>query len=246
MTYQPYFEFGLTRTSRWTITADHAANTVPDFVNGGDLGISPDDMARHIAFDIGAAGLARALGALLDGPVICSNFSRLVIDPNRGSDDPTLLMKLYDGTIIPANRHAGAEALEQRMQACYRPYHTALDAMMTRRSDPVLLSIHSFTPQLKGRAKRPWEVGVLYADDDRLARSLLNLLNAEADLTIGDNEPYVGHLLGDAVDTHALRHGHLNVLIELRNDLIETEAQQIAWAERLAPILETALANTKV
>ena len=241
MTYQPFFEYGAARNSRWTITADHAANTVPDFVNGGDLGISASDMGRHIAFDIGAAGVAKALGELLDGPVICSNFSRLVIDPNRGSDDPTLLMKLYDGTIIPANRHAGADELERRLEACYRPYHAALGNMMHRCADPVLLSIHSFTPQLKGRPPRPWEIGILYAEDDRLARALLDLLNAEDDLTVGDNEPYVGHLPGDAVDTHALKHGHLNVLIELRNDLIETEAQQVAWAKRLAPLLEQAL-----
>ncbi|WP_375264338.1 N-formylglutamate amidohydrolase [Planktotalea sp.] len=243
MTYQPFFEFGAMRKNRWTVSSDHAANTVPAFVNGGDLGISAQDMNRHIAYDIGAAGVAKELGVLLDGPVICSNFSRLVIDPNRGSDDPTLLMKLYDGTIIPANRHAGPDELEERMAACYRPYHTALNALMTRRDDPVLLSIHSFTHQLKGRPKRPWEVGVLYAQDDRLAQALIKVLKTEQDLTIGDNEPYSGHLPGDAVDTHALRHGHLNVLIELRNDLIETEAQQKAWALRLAPLLERALSD---
>lgn len=246
VTYQPFFEYGTKRKSRWVVTSDHAANTVPDFVNGGDLGLAASDMERHIAYDIGAAGVAQALGALLDGPVICSNFSRLVIDPNRGSDDPTLLMKLYDGTIIPANRHAGPKELEQRMQACYRPYHAALGALMQRQEHPVLLSIHSFTPQLKGRPKRPWEIGVLYAQDTRLALPLMDILGQEDDLTIGDNEPYAGHLPGDAVDTHALQHGHLNVLIELRNDLIETQAQQHAWAAHLAPLLEKALAETNL
>lgn len=246
MTYQPFFEYGTARKGRWIVTSDHAANTVPDFVNGGDLGIAPQDMQRHIAYDIGAAGVARALGELLDGPALCSNFSRLVIDPNRGADDPTLLMKLYDGTIIPANRHAGAAELEQRMQACYVPYHAALARLMSDRAHPVLLSIHSFTPQLKGRPKRPWEIGVLYAEDKRLAGPLLDILAQEGDLTIGDNEPYAGHLPGDAVDTHALQHGHLNVLIELRNDLIESEAQQMAWAQRLAPLLEKALAQTNL
>lgn len=244
MTYQPYFEFGTKRAGRWTVTSDHAANTVPDFVNGGDLGIGRAHMDRHIAYDIGAMGVARRLGELLDGPVIGSNFSRLVIDPNRGLDDPTLLMKLYDGTIIPANRYAGAAELKERLDNCYHPYHRALDALMTRCADPVLLSIHSFTPQLQGRPKRPWEIGVLYAQDDRLARPLMEALNGEPDLTVGDNEPYKGHLPGDAVDRHALSKGHLNVLIELRNDLIETQAQQDAWAERLAPMLEIALART--
>lgn len=246
MTYQPFFEFTDQRKGRWVVSCDHAANTVPAFVNGGDLGIAASDMNRHIAYDIGACGLAHALGAQLDSPVICSNFSRLVIDPNRGVDDPTLLMKLYDGTIIPANRNADAADLEQRMQACYHPYHAALGALMQRHERPVLLSIHSFTPQLKGRPKRPWEIGVLYAHDTRLAAPLMQLLAQEGDLTVGDNEPYAGHLPGDAVDRHALASGHLNVLIELRNDLIETEAQQLFWAKRLAPLLEKALAQTNL
>mgnify|MGYP000137233334 CR=1 FL=1 len=91
--------YGAARAGRWLITCDHASNLVPDWVCGGDLGIAPADMARHIAYDLGAAGVARALGEILNGPVICTNFSRLVIDPNRGEDDPTLIMRLYDGTM---------------------------------------------------------------------------------------------------------------------------------------------------
>ena len=123
MTEMPFFTLGEDRPSRWLVTCDHAANHVPDWVAGGDLGIEPADMARHIAYDVGAAGLARALGRHLDSPVICSDFSRLVIDPNRGEDDPTLLMRLYDGTVIPANRHADAAERERRLQRLYRPYH---------------------------------------------------------------------------------------------------------------------------
>ncbi len=246
MTYQPYHIFGADRPSRWCVTCDHAANTIPPSVPGGHLGIADEDMQRHIAFDIGAAGLAQAFGTALDAPVICSNFSRLVIDPNRGADDPTLLMKLYDGTIIPGNRHADARTLETRMAECYRPYHDALAQLAARRSDTVILSIHSFTPQLRGKPLRPWEVGVLSAEDRRLADSLLTSLAQETDLTIGDNEPYDGHLPGDAIDQHALQHDRLNVLIELRNDLIETGAQQAAWAKRLAPHLDAALAATNL
>ena len=109
--------------SRWLITCDHATNFIPPFVNGGDLGLPAEDMARHIAFDPGAYGVARQLGEALGAPVVASNFSRLVIDPNRGEDDPTLLMKLYDGTIIPANRHADEAELEMRLNRCHRPYH---------------------------------------------------------------------------------------------------------------------------
>lgn len=244
MTYAPFEITGIDRSSRWLVTCDHAANTVPEFVGGGDLGLTPDDMSRHIASDVGAAGVTRALAEALDCPAILSNFSRLVIDPNRGEDDPTLLMKLYDGTIIPANRHAGPAELEMRLNRCYRPYHTALAELAARRSDTVIVAIHSFTPQLQGRPPRPWHVGVLYAADTRLARPLLARLHAEADLCVGENEPYGGHLPGDAIARHAIAWQRLNALIELRNDLIATPEQQRHWAARLAPVLEAALADT--
>lgn len=244
MTADPYQILGADRPGRWLVTCDHASNRVPDFVNGGDLGIAREDMARHIAYDVGARGLAVALAEALDSPCILSDFSRLVIDPNRGEDDPTLLMRLYDGTIIPANRHAGPLELEARLDRLYRPYHAAYEALASRRSDTVICAVHSFTPQLRGRPLRPWQVGILYSHlDDRLSRPLLDLLAAEPDLTVGDNEPYSGHLPGDAVDIHALRRGRHNTLIELRNDLIDTEAGQKAWAERLAPICARALAT---
>ncbi|WP_370284064.1 N-formylglutamate amidohydrolase [Pseudooceanicola sp.] len=242
MTYKPYQIIGADRPSRWLVTCDHAANTVPDFVGGGSLGLPQADMDRHIAFDPGAAEVTLALAEALDGPAILSNFSRLVIDPNRGEDDPTLLMKLYDGSIIPANRHAGPEELERRLDACYRPYHAALAGLAARRDDTVLLSIHSFTPQLRGRPPRPWQVGVLYGRDERLAQALLTRLRQEPDLCVGENEPYGGHLPGDAVERHAIDHGRPNVLIELRNDLIATPEGQRAWAARLAPMLAEALA----
>lgn len=235
---------GEDRPGRWLVTCDHASNRVPDWVGGGDLGIAAEDMARHIAWDVGAAGLAKALGAALDSPVVMSDFSRLVIDPNRGEDDPTLVMKLYDGTIIPANRHIDAAGVEERLERLYRPYHAALARLAGRRPDVVIVAIHSFTPCLKGRAPRPWQVGVLYSHlDERLSRVLINGLMAEGDLCVGDNEPYSGHLPGDAIDRHALKPGRLNTLIEVRNDLIGTEADQAAWAARLARVLRDALAR---
>lgn len=228
--------------SRWLLTCDHACNAVPAWVNGGTLGLPAADMGRHIASDIGAAGLTRALAAALNAPAILSRFSRLVIDPNRGPDDPTLLMKLYDGTIIPGNRHAGPAELAERMERLYLPYHNALSSLAAMRTDTVICAIHSFTPQLRARPPRPWHVGVLYSHlDDRLARPLIARLQAEPDLCIGDNEPYAGHLPGDAIDQHALQPGRLNVLIELRQNLIADAAGQAHWAERLAPLLIAAL-----
>jgi len=239
----PFIIEGAERKGRWVVTCDHASNAVPDFVAGGDLGLPQADMERHIAYDVGAAGLAIALAERLDSPAVLSQFSRLVIDPNRGEDDPTLLMKLYDGTIIPGNRAAGPADREERLDKLHRPYHSALGKLVATRDAPVICAIHSFTPQLRGRAARPWEVGILYADDDRLARPLIAACEAAGWCT-GDNEPYLGHLPGDSIDQHALRAGHPNVLIELRNDLIEDEVGQTLWADNLAPILTKVLADT--
>jgi predicted N-formylglutamate amidohydrolase len=233
MTYLPFHIIGEARESRWLITCDHAANTVPPDVNGGSLGISDADMARHIAFDPGA-------------PVVLGNFSRLVIDPNRGEDDPTLVMKLYDGTIVPANRDVDDVEVERRLNACYRPYHGAVARMAARRDDTVYVAIHSFTRQLRGRDPRPWHIGILHGQDHRFALPLLRRLREEPDLCVGENEPYGGHLEGDSVDRHAIKPGRVNVLVELRNDLIRTDAQQWGWARRLAPILEEVLAASQL
>ena len=246
MTYQPFRITGADRPGPWLVTCDHATNTVPQDVRGGSLGLGQADMGRHIAYDPGAAGVALALGAALDAPVITSNFSRLVVDPNRGEDDPTLLMRIYDGTVIPGNRHADAAELAHRLDLCYRPYHAALAELAARRADTAICAVHSFTRRLKGRPERPWHVGVLHSHlDGRIARALIPLLEAEGDLVIGDNQPYGGHLPGDSIDRHALRHGRPNVLIELRQDLIETTEQQQAWGARLAPLLARALAAAR-
>ena len=225
----------------WVLTCDHASNRVPPEIRGGDLGLPPDDMARHIAYDVGAAGVTRELSRRLGAPAILSEFSRLVIDPNRAEDDPTVLMRLYDGSIIPANRHADAAERERRLALFHRPYHRALETALAARPGAAICSIHSFTPRLRGRPPRPWQVGVLFSHDRRLADPLIARLAAEPDLTVGVNEPYTGHLPGDALDRHALRHGRLHVLIELRNDLISSPEGQAAWAARLAPLLQSAL-----
>jgi predicted N-formylglutamate amidohydrolase len=235
---------GEDRNSRWLVTCDHATNRVPLEVSGGNLGIAAEDMERHIAYDLGAAGLATELADRLGATALLSNFSRLVIDPNRGEDDPTLLMKLYDGTIIPANRHANEAETARRLDLFYRPYHAAYARLAARRPDTVIVAIHSFTPGLKGRPSRPWHIGILHSHiDSRLSRALLARLRTEVDLCVGDNEPYDGHLPGDAIDRHALRMGRHNTLIELRQDLISSAGEQSAWAERLAPILTSALVD---
>lgn len=232
--------------SRILLLCDHASNRVPDSIGGGSLGLPEPDMARHIAYDIGARGVALGLSRRLGATALLSNFSRLVIDPNRGEDDPTLVMRLYDGTIIPANRQVTPQEVERRLDAYHRPYHAAIDAEIDRRMEagcrPALVSIHSYTPKLRAGLPRPWHIGVLWHRDGRLAEPLLAGLRAEADLCVGENEPYSGQLEGDTLSRHGTRRGLAHVLIEIRHDLIATETGQDAWAKRLAPLLTRAVA----
>lgn len=241
-TYQPYLFHGQERRSDLLILCDHASNLVPKAVNNGSLGLPGKDMDRHIAYDIGAKGVSAYLADMLDAPVIFSNFSRLVVDPNRGEDDPTLIMQLYDGSLIPANRMINEPSTQKRLNAYYRPYHDAIGTHISGREKPVLISIHSFAPKLNGSKIRPWHVGVLHGDDQRLSGPVLEGLRALSNIVVGDNQPYSGHLPGDTMDRHGIKHGHLHILIELRNDLITNAEQQKNWANRLAPILRSALA----
>jgi len=226
--------------SRILLLCDHATSIVPADVAGGDLGVPPAEMGRHIAYDIGAAGVTEALAEMLDAPALLTRFSRLVIDPNRGEDDPTLIMRLYDGTIIPANRAVGEAERERRLEAFHRPYHRAIEAAIARLEalgrPPALIAMHSFTPRLKGRPPRPWDIGILWHRDGRIALPLIARLRDDG-FCVGDNEPYSGELEGDTMSRHGTRSGRPHVLIEVRQDLIATPADQLLWAERLAPIL---------
>jgi predicted N-formylglutamate amidohydrolase len=228
---------------RLVFVCDHASNALPE--SYGTLGLSADLFGRHIAYDIGAADVTRAFAGAFNAPAILGKFSRLLIDLNRGADDPTLVMKLSDGAIVPGNATADANEIRDRIARFYRPYHDAIEAQIARaRAEniaPVIVSIHSFTPEWKGR-KRPWQVGVLWdPKDGRLALPLLEELRRERDLVVGDNEPYSGELEGDCMSQHALAHGLAHVLIEIRQDLIADRAGATAWSNRLVPILRASL-----
>lgn len=226
------------------VVCDHATNHVPAEVGGGSLGLGEGDMGRHIAYDVGARGVSVALAEMTGAPTLMTRVSRLVIDPNRGEDDPTLVMRLYDGTIVPGNRRVAAAEVERRLAAYHRPYHAAIEAVLDRLAaagpGPALVAVHSYTRQLRGRPVRPWHVGVLWHHDDRLARPLLARLRVEPDLCVGENQPYSGQLEGDTLSRHGTRRGLPHVLIELRNDLIASPADQRLWAARLAPMLKEA------
>jgi predicted N-formylglutamate amidohydrolase len=217
---------------------DHASNALPE----GGLGLAPGLLKTHIAYDIGAAALTRALAVAYGAPALLGSWSRLLIDLNRGADDPTLVMKLSDGSIIPGNRNADAAEVARRIAAWHAPYHAAIDAALDRLGGgAVVVSMHSFTPSWKGHP-RPWEVGVLYDRDTRLAAPLMARLR-EAGFPVGDNEPYTGALEGDTLYQHGTLRGLPHVLIEIRQDLIDTDSAAQAFAARLKPILDAALAD---
>lgn len=220
------------------IVCDHASNALPP--GYGSLGLPEAEFARHIAWDIGAAGVALGLSKALSCPAVLGRYSRLLIDLNRGEDDPTLVMKLSDGAIIPGNRdvdpdHDAAE-FEYRIRAFHAPYHAAIASALRRARDsravPVIVSVHSFTPRWR-HFIRPWETGLLWDRDDRLVGPLMEGLEQEG-FTVGDNEPYTGRLLNDCMYRHGTANGLPHVLIEIRQDLIETEEGQREWAERYA------------
>jgi predicted N-formylglutamate amidohydrolase len=232
------------RRSCALVLCDHASNAMPPEFHR--LGLPESALERHIAYDIGAAWLSRRLARRLGCPALLSTFSRLLIDPNRGSDDPTLVMRLSDGAIVPGNAKLDAAGFAERVARFYRPYDDAIgDAVveaMVAGLPPAIISIHSFTPSWKGKP-RPWHIGLLWDRDDRLVAPLLAALRADPSLVVGDNEPYAGWLSGDTIDRHATRHGLPNLLIELRQDLIATRADAEAWADRLADLIAPLLAD---
>ena len=240
MKYKPFQIFENKSATPWVIICDHASNFVPESIAKGSLGLSELEMQKHIAFDIGAKNLAVELGNILSAPVVCSNFSRLVIDPNRGEKDPTLVMQLNDGTIIPANKNIEKQEILRRLDLFYRPYHDDIERVIVPLENPIIVSIHSFTPQLKSKKKRPWHIGLLAANDRRFHSALLGIFRKEQQLCIGDNQPYIGKLPGDTIDKHAIRKGRLNTLIEVRNDLIAKNENQKTWAEIIAKKLNQA------
>jgi predicted N-formylglutamate amidohydrolase len=229
------------------IVCDHASNAIPPGMDS--LGLPPEALERHIAYDIGAADVARALAAHLGAPAVLSSFSRLVIDPNRGADDPTLVMRYSDGSIVPGNAKADAAEIARRRERFWAPYRdrvaATIEAMIATGEPPALVSVHSFTPVWRGAARR-WKVGVLWDLDGRIARPLLDALAADPDLgpkAVGDNEPYDGALSGDTVDAVATARGLANALIEIRQDLIAKPQGALAWAERFARLLKPILAD---
>jgi predicted N-formylglutamate amidohydrolase len=231
------------------VICDHASNAIPP--DYGTLGLGHEALERHIAYDIGAAEITRALAARLGTPAVLSTYSRLVIDPNRGMDDPTLVMRYSDGAIVPGNAYIDAAEIARRGARFWAPYRqeiaATVDAMIASGEPPAVISIHSFTDVWRGFA-RPWKIGVLWDRDERLPRPLIQALLAEPDLSaddVGDNEPYDGALPGDTIDAIATTRGLANALIEIRQDLIAERTDAPSWAERIARLIRPILADRR-
>jgi predicted N-formylglutamate amidohydrolase len=242
----PFEIVGREGRSPFLITCDHAGRLLPRSL--GDLGLTPPDLERHIAWDIGAGEVARRLGAALDAFVITQRYSRLVIDCNRWVGAVDSIVTKSEGTIVPGNQGIDAAAAERRAQAIFHPYHDQIRGELDRREaswrPTILVAVHSFTP-LFLNVSRPWHAAVLYIRDGRQAVPLLRLLRAEPNLTVGCNEPYRADELSDfSIVQHGERRGIPYVEIEIRQDLIADTAGQGDWAERLARLLP--LAATEV
>ena len=220
------------------LLCDHASNQLPPEYNG--LGLPEGQFARHIAYDIGAAAVTRGLAERLGGTAVLSRFSRLLIDPNRGSNDPTLIMRISDGAVVPGNRHVDEAERQRRIARFHQPYHQAIAAEIKRVSDqglvPFIVSIHSFTDIWRG-VPRPWHVGILWDRDQAIARAMIRGFAAQGGLVVGDNEPYHGALEGDTLNTHATKPGLPHVLIEIRQDLIAAKSGVDEWVERVAIVV---------
>jgi predicted N-formylglutamate amidohydrolase len=208
--------------------ADHASNHVPADIA---LGIPADLLHEHIALDIGTASIAELLARDHAIPAHIASISRLVCDLNREEDAPGLVPESSDGHPIPGNLSTDRE---ERLNRFHRPYHSALAAWLEQAEPALILSLHSFTPQLAtSDQSRPWQIGVLYNIDDRAARVAVPLLEADG-LKVGDNLPYSGRDLNYTMNRHAEAHGRPYLGIELRQDLVLTPADHARWAALLA------------
>lgn len=217
------------------LVADHASNHVPPDI---DLGIDPALLNEHIAVDIGIEALARDVAERLGCPAILAQVSRLVVDLHRRPEEPSAIPAISDGHVIPANAALDHDGRLERIRRFFDPYHALIEEKVEALRPKMLLTLHSFTPQLRTKPEelRPWHVGILYNNDDRAARLAIAALRARG-VPTGDNEPYSGKLLNATMDRHAEARGLPYIAIEVRQDLILTGEGIAKWAALLAPVI---------
>ncbi|MEI8395187.1 MAG: N-formylglutamate amidohydrolase [Rhodospirillaceae bacterium] len=227
---------------------DHASRIFPTSL--GRLDLSPEILDLHVAYDIGAAAVTRQLSETFDAPALLAGYSRLVIDLNRGLDQPTLIPEYSDGIAIPGNHGLSEAGRAARIKALYHPWHRTVAARLHRMETsggpaPVLIGLHSFTPVMAG-LKRPWQVGVLWDGDGTLPRPLMAALAAGGEIHVGDNMPYSArNPSGGTLETHALDVNRSGFSIEIRQDLVADERGCAEWAGRVAEALKQVLPYIK-
>jgi predicted N-formylglutamate amidohydrolase len=244
----PFVATNLRGKSRAVLVCDHASSYMPRRLRS--LGLEPKDRLRHIAWDIGAAEVARRLSSHLDAPLFLSGYSRLVVDCNRPLRVADMFAERSEDTVIPGNVGITSKEKADRASTFYWPYHDALhgfiEARFTSGAVPVVISVHSFTPVYRSVSRR-WHVGVHYRLDSRLAVLAIEGLRRDPELIVGENEPYEVTLDEDyTVPVHAERRGLPYVLFEIRQDLISSETGVEAWADRLAAILAPAQEHASI
>lgn len=217
------------------LIVDHASNAVPSDI---ELGIDSALLSEHIAWDIGSAAFAEALCARLDAPAVLATVSRLVIDLNREEEAPGLIPIASDGHAILGNAALNQAGRRERVERFWRPYHRAIGDAIAESAPKLLVSLHSFTPSLASRPdeQRPWQIGILYNDDDRAARMAIPLLEA-AGVCVGDQLPYSGKTLNATMNRHGEANGIPYLGIEVRQDLIGDAAGLARWSDVLAPVI---------
>lgn len=227
---------------RLLLVCDHASNHIPE--EYGDLGLAPHHLEDHIAWDIGAAELTRALSEAFDAPAVLARFSRLLIDPNRAPDAPSLIPGESDGISIPGNRDMDDTRRAERVERFYDPFHQAVAAQAAAFRDrgevPLVIGMHSYTPVMNGEP-RPWQAGLLWNRDPRLAHAFLDAFKTR-DILAGDNEPYSGRELFHTMQIHGADHGLPQATLEIRQDLIDDRQGIAEWTALLKDILDELLA----
>jgi predicted N-formylglutamate amidohydrolase len=226
-------------SGRFVLFCDHASNSIPEELH--DLGLPASELARHIAWDIGAAGVTEALSEIFDAPAILCNTSRLVIDCNRQLHAPDLIPEVSDATLIPGNLNLTEAARAARIQRWFHPYHDAVESVLLERESrgvpSIAVSIHSMTPSLAGQP-RPWQIAISSHLDRRLAEPVLAALRRPGDVNVGDNQPYdLDPEVDYSIPFHALRRGLLHIQVEFRQDEIQDATTQYQWALRFAQTL---------
>lgn len=230
-------------TSDLFLVCDHASNLIP--MNLGNLGLPEAELRRHIAWDIGAAGVSRRMSEMLDATLVEQGYSRLVIDANRQPLSPAAMPAISEVTEVPGNFYLSEEDRRLRVEEIFAPYHDTIDRLLDARAAAgrrtILVAVHSFTPTYNGD-RRPWHIGIMYNRDPRIGKALLPLMRAEPDLTVGENEPYKVDDENDyTIPVHGEQRGLPHVELEIRQDLLEDDAGQAEWAERLARLIPQAV-----